>query len=91
MTTFFMLLWYWEPSVVTALAVLGLVVTGADFVLPLLSKTVGGSDDWNSEKEKKFSIFVNRIAYYSVQVWNSRVMLEEWKKDHPNVVRDNIY
>lgn len=80
------MLWYWEPSVVTALSILGLVFTIADYLLPLVSKTVSSSEDWNSEKEKKFSIFVNRIAYYSVQVWNSQVMLEEWKKDHPNVV-----
>lgn len=85
-TSFFMLLFYWQPSVLTALSVLGLLVTVADYVLPLVSKTVSSSEDWNSEKEKKFSIFVNRIAYYSVQVWNSQVMLEEWKKEHPNLV-----
>jgi hypothetical protein len=60
-------------------------VTIADYVLPLVSKTVSSSEDWSSEKEKKFSIFVNRIAYYSVQVWNSQVLLEEWKKEHPNL------
>jgi len=84
-TSFFFMLWYWEPSVVTALSVVGLAVTIADYILPLVSKTVSSSEDWSSEKEKKFSIFVNRIAYYSVQVWNSQVLLEEWKKEHPNV------
>ncbi|CAL8122488.1 unnamed protein product [Orchesella dallaii] len=89
-TSFFLVLWYLEPSVVTALSVLGLVVTIADFLLPLLSKTVSSSEDWSSEKEKKFSIFVNRIAYYSVQVWNSQVLLEEWKKDHPNLYSSTV-
>ncbi|ODM95648.1 ADP-ribosylation factor-like protein 6-interacting protein 1 [Orchesella cincta] len=89
-TSFFLVLWYLEPSVVTALSVLGLVVTVADFFLPLLSKTVSSSEDWSSEKEKKFSIFVNRIAYYSVQVWNSQVLLEDWKKDHPNLYSSTV-
>jgi hypothetical protein len=81
------LVWYVDPSVLTALSFLGLLITGTDFLFPLLWKTVSSSpEDWTPEREKKFSIFVNRIAYYSVQLWNTHVTLEEWKRDKPNIV-----
>lgn len=76
---------------ITALSIFGLIVTLADFLLPTISKTISSDDQWNSEKEKKFSIFVNRIAYFAVQVWNSQVQLDEWKRDKPNQVRALIY
>jgi hypothetical protein len=85
-TFIFGLFWYIEPTVITTIAVIGLILTLADFLLPLLSKSVGPAPaDWTPEKEKKFSIFVNRIAYYSVQFWNFTVTLEEWKLAKPNV------
>ena len=58
-----------------------------DFILPYISRAVGTtSDDWNPEKERKFIVFVNRIAYYSVQVWNFNVTVNDWKKEKPNIV-----
>jgi len=75
-----------NPSIVTAFSVMGLILTIGDYLLPVVSKTVTTPESWTTEKEKKFSIFVNRIAYYSVQVWNFQVHLEEWKKDYPNAV-----
>ena len=71
---------------ITAIAIVGLLCTVTDYILPFVSKSVGVSEEWSTEKEKKFSIFVNRIAYYSVQVWNFQVTLDEWKKDKPNMV-----
>jgi len=79
-----------DPSVITALSLLGLVITIADFVLPTISKSVVSDDTWNSEKEKKFSIFVNRIAYYGVQIWNFQVQLEEWKREKPNMYASTV-
>jgi hypothetical protein len=81
------LVWYLDPSVLTALSFLGLLITSSDFLLPLLWKTVSSSpEDWTPDREKKFSIFVNRITYYSVQVRNAQVTLQEWKRDKPNIV-----
>lgn len=77
-------LWYLDPSVITAVSILGLIITLADFFLPSISKSILSEERWSSEKDKKFSIFVNRIAYFSVQVWNFRIQLDEWKKERPN-------
>jgi len=84
-TTFFGLLWYLDPSVLTAISSIGLILTATDFLLPLLSKSVTKLDDWTPEKERKFTIFINRIAYYSVQVWNFNVSLNDWKREKPNM------
>ncbi|OXA55508.1 ADP-ribosylation factor-like protein 6-interacting protein 1 [Folsomia candida] len=89
-TSIFGLIWYYDPSVVTAFSVLGLILTVGDYLLPLVSKSVSTADSWNSEKEKKFSILVNRVTFFSVQVWNFQVTLEEWKKEYPNAYSSTL-
>jgi len=84
-TIFFGLLWYLDPSVLTAVSTIGLILTAADFFLPILSKSVSNPESWTPEKERKFTVFINRIAYYSVQTWNFHVSLGDWKREKPNM------
>jgi len=82
-TLLFGSLYFLQPSVITTVAVFALMFTLVDFLLPLVAKST--PDDWSDEKEKKFTVLVNRIVYYSILAWNSQITLQDWKAERPNL------
>jgi len=59
-TVFFLLIWYLDLSVLSTLAVLGIFVTLADGVIPVLSTTVLAGE-WTAEQEKEYDVLCNRL------------------------------
>ncbi|XP_025082921.1 ADP-ribosylation factor-like protein 6-interacting protein 1 isoform X1 [Pomacea canaliculata] len=61
-TTFiFALVWYFEPSLLTTLALMGLVITAVDFTVPLIGPSLFGSRPWTVTEERQFEEICQRI------------------------------
>lgn len=61
LTASFLFIWYWDPTLLTFIAFMGLMVTLADFLGPKIINKVYGADSWNGVKEKKYDEVVEEI------------------------------
>lgn len=53
-TAFYTAIWYWDPTLVTFIAFLGLFATMLDYLGPKVINQVFSVDQWSSVKERKF-------------------------------------
>lgn len=63
-TILFTLLWLLDPSVLTLVSMIGLILTLCDYLVPSLASSLFKVDKWNGKKEKDFEdLCVNLILY----------------------------
>jgi len=58
----FLFIWYWDPTLLTFFAFMGLLVTLTDYVGPKIISQVCGPDSWNGTKEKQFEKVCDEIV-----------------------------
>jgi hypothetical protein len=61
-TSLFLLFWHFDPSFLSAVSFLFLVLTTCDFLLPLLSSRLFPPDAWNSQQEHQFYLICHSIV-----------------------------
>jgi len=61
-TAAFLFTWYWDPTLLTFLAFVGLMATLVDYAGPRIINQVFGSDSWNGAKEKKYDQVCSEIV-----------------------------
>ncbi|KAG5886310.1 hypothetical protein JTB14_003463 [Gonioctena quinquepunctata] len=66
-TVFFMLLWLCEPTILTVLSLTGLLITLADYVLPLITSSIFKADTWNNGKQKQYEEICTNIILYKTK------------------------
>eukprot|EP00088_Acartia_fossae_P017284 TRINITY_DN19790_c0_g1_i1.p1 TRINITY_DN19790_c0_g1~~TRINITY_DN19790_c0_g1_i1.p1 ORF type:complete len:193 (+),score=44.64 TRINITY_DN19790_c0_g1_i1:50-628(+) len=84
LSVLFLFVWNQDPTMVTLLALLGLVVTILDFAIPRLQdKFFPGPDSWTAEKEKRLELICQEVVF--VQTGISRLMerLSGFKESSP--------
>jgi len=62
LTAVFLFVWYWDPTLLTFVAFLGLMATLADYIGPKVINQVFGSDSWNGAKDKKYDDVCGEIV-----------------------------
>ncbi|XP_018561938.1 ADP-ribosylation factor-like protein 6-interacting protein 1 isoform X2 [Anoplophora glabripennis] len=84
-TVMFMLIWLFEPNLLTIISLLGLVITVGDYVLPALIATLFKAEMWTSEKQTQYEEICTNIvlyktkfelllsSYYRMKVTNSKL------------------
>ncbi|KAH3873786.1 hypothetical protein DPMN_037026 [Dreissena polymorpha] len=86
-TTFiFMLIWYFQPSVLTTFSLIGLTLSLVDFLVPLVGPTVLGRSKWTGVQEKQYEQICIRILnfrYHVCEFTNSAITL---KNERPKIV-----
>jgi len=50
----FIILWYFDPSVLTTLSIFGIIGCILDYVVPMLSSSVFDSSKWTGARERKY-------------------------------------
>jgi len=60
-TLFFLLVWWLDLSVLSTLAVVGVLITLADGIVPILSATLFDTNAWTSQHEKEYDALCNRL------------------------------
>lgn len=64
----FLLLWAFDPSILTTLATIGLLVTVGDYLVPTIAASIFRQDNWTGAKEKKFDEICRNIVFYYTQI-----------------------
>ncbi|GJQ86867.1 hypothetical protein Trydic_g19535 [Trypoxylus dichotomus] len=68
-TILFMSIWLLDPSLLTAISIIGLTITISDYIVPLLTASMMKGDTWSEKKEKQLDeICMMLLKYYNVVV-----------------------
>lgn len=62
LTAAFLFIWYWDPTLLTFFAFMGLVVTLTDYAGPKIVNQICGPDSWTGTKEKQFEKVCDEIV-----------------------------
>lgn len=83
-TLTFLLIWCFEPSLLTAVALLGMTLSLVDFLVPLLSSFYG-PESWTVIEEQQFEQICERIMYVKDHFINARDVMISLKEEKPKV------
>lgn len=85
-TTFiFLIIWYFEPSVLTTFSLLGLIISLIDFLVPLLGPRVLGTDKWTGEQERQYEQVCIRILNFRYHMHDLKDTMATLKAEKPKV------
>lgn len=62
LTAAFLFIWYWDPTLLTFFAFMGLLVTLTDYAGPKIVNQICGPESWNGAKEKQFEKVCDEIV-----------------------------
>lgn len=87
LTAIFLLVWGLDPSILTTLATLGLLVTVGDYLVPTIASTVFRQDMWTGIKEKKFDEICRNLVFYYTQISTLFASYYIMRTVRPKIVR----
>ncbi|XP_076309778.1 ADP-ribosylation factor-like protein 6-interacting protein 1 isoform X2 [Tachypleus tridentatus] len=79
-TVIFILLWYFEPSVLTTFSLLGIVICVADYAVPIMCSTFLDASKWTETQENKHDKICKAIIQTKQQtseLWSSFVQFRD--------------
>jgi len=84
-TVIFSIVWYFEPSVLSTLCILGIFSSVADFMLPKLLSAVFATGDWTVVQERQYDAICMRLLNFKQHLANTRKWLSELKTSNPRM------
>ncbi|XP_055938121.1 ADP-ribosylation factor-like protein 6-interacting protein 1 [Argiope bruennichi] len=78
----FLMLWYFDPSVLTTISIFGIIACILDYVVPMLSASVFDSSKWTGTQEKKYEDICHGFVdtYMKIKhMWESVRQIKETK------------
>ncbi|XP_023013932.1 ADP-ribosylation factor-like 6 interacting protein 1 isoform X2 [Leptinotarsa decemlineata] len=66
-TVIFMLIWLSDPNILTILSLLGMLITLADYTLPMIISSIFKEDTWNNGKQKQYEDICTNIILYKTK------------------------
>ncbi|XP_052771819.1 ADP-ribosylation factor-like protein 6-interacting protein 1 [Mya arenaria] len=81
----FLLIWYFEPSVLTTFSLLGLTLSLIDFLVPLVGPTVLGRSKWTGIQEKQYEQICIRIHNFRYHLSDMTGTMISLKNERPKV------
>lgn len=84
-TVVFSIIWYLEPSVLTTVCLLGVVLSVTDFALPAVTGHLFNSADWTVVQERQFEAICVRLLNAKRHITNAKNQLLSLKKDKPKI------
>lgn len=89
-TFVFALIWYAQPSFLTTIGIIGIVLTCIDFLGPVALSFFFKNEKWSPEKEASYEQICLRIANAKGHVRKFFTFIQAMKGKNPKVVRKNI-
>lgn len=86
-TVLYLILWWMQLSVLTTLALLGLVLCAGDYAVPLLLKFVFKPENWTGVQEKRYEQVCREIFNAKVQLCNLWIRFRNAKEQKSTMVR----
>ncbi|XP_041364470.1 ADP-ribosylation factor-like protein 6-interacting protein 1 [Gigantopelta aegis] len=85
-TTFvFMLIWYFEPSVLTTFSLIGLFMCIIDFIVPMVGPMLYSNTQWTVVQEQEFEQICIRLWNAKVHFNNFKETMSQLKTEKPKV------
>jgi len=81
----FLLVWYQDPSMLTLLSILGLVVTLLDYVVPKLQAKLFPESCWSAEQEKKLDRICKDLMFVETGIRRVYYSVFEYKQSSPKL------
>lgn len=81
-TVIFIMLWYFDPSVLTTLSMFGIIACVLDYVVPILSASFFDSSKWTGARERKYEEICYELVTLFIRVktiWESARQIKETK------------
>jgi len=81
-TLIFILLWYFDPSVLTTLSIFGIIACVLDYVVPILSASFFDSSKWTGARERKYEEICYELVTVYIRmktIWDSTRQIKETK------------
>lgn len=82
-----MLLWLSEPSTLTMIAFIGLMVTMADYILPTIVSTLFKNEDWDREKQQRYEEICTNLIIYQTKLELLLTSYYRMRVTNPKMVR----
>ncbi|XP_062567211.1 ADP-ribosylation factor-like protein 6-interacting protein 1 [Saccostrea cucullata] len=83
-TFIFALIWYFEPSVLTTFALLGLAISLIDFLVPIIGPNVVTAK-WTGKQEAQYTDICCRILNAKTHFHNARTTMSSLKSEKPKI------
>ncbi|XP_061182065.1 ADP-ribosylation factor-like protein 6-interacting protein 1 [Saccostrea echinata] len=83
-TFIFALIWYFEPSVLTTFALLGLAISLIDFLVPIIGPNVVTAK-WTGKQEAQYTDICCRILNAKTHFHNARSTMSSLKSEKPKI------
>lgn len=81
-----MFLWLSEPSLLTTISVLGLIVTLADYLMPSVLASLCNGNNWSHGKEKQVDDICRTVILYKTKVECSCRSFYGMRTSRPKIV-----
>jgi RsiW-degrading membrane proteinase PrsW (M82 family) len=82
-TVLFLLLWYMDPSTLTLLSLIGLLVTVLDYGVPRLQAKFFPDSAWNKDNEKKLDQICQELVFVKNGFLRLYDLAISYKSSHP--------
>ncbi|XP_046398324.1 ADP-ribosylation factor-like protein 6-interacting protein 1 isoform X2 [Ischnura elegans] len=82
-TLMFLMIWWFDLTVVSSFAIVGAAVTLVDYVGPMVIKTLSDPSNWNSKKEKTFDDTCRSLVILKIRAANMIHWINELKANQP--------
>lgn len=85
-TIFFTLVWLLDPSILSALSLIGLTLTISDYIVPVLAKSLFKPELWTAVKEKQFEEICKAVVLYQNKIHSSVHLYFGMRSERPKLV-----
>jgi len=79
----FLLVWYKDPSMLTLMSVVGLLITVLDFAIPRLQAKLFPESAWSAEKERKLDQICQELMFTKTGLERISDTVFKYKRDSP--------
>lgn len=84
-TAAYLIILYWDPTLLTFLAFLGLIATLADYLGPIIIKQVSNSDNWEEAKQKQFAKVCDDVVAAMNSLSDFVIKCKKSRAEKPNI------
>lgn len=84
-TLLFLLLWYFEPSILTTFSILGIIVCVSDYTVPLVCANIFDPTKWTGTQERKFEEICKQLVQTRQQLLDYYAYLNSMRDTKPKL------
>jgi len=84
-SSIFLARWYWDPSVLTLIGIIGIAVTLADYFAPKIGNALSPPVQWTAAKEKQYENFCYAVINIQDMAYGKKAYIKTLKDTNPKI------